>query len=105
MSMDGRYAGNAGAIAGDVHGWTVCLQCRSNCRRCPWMDGMPAMQEQLRAMCRDARHACNAGALQAMSMDGRYVCNAGAIAGDVHGWTLFVGHHFLVAGHRILVVG
>ena len=24
MSMDGRYAGNAGAISGDVHGWTVC---------------------------------------------------------------------------------
>jgi len=33
MSMDGRYAGNAGAIAGE----------------CPWMDGMPAMQEQLPA--------------------------------------------------------
>ena len=32
-----------------VHGWTVCRQCRSNCRRCPWMDGMPAMQEQLPA--------------------------------------------------------
>jgi len=75
MSMDGRYAGlsrpsmasealgllpvgNAGAIAGDVHGWTVCRplsaihglrgtraparrQCRSNCRRWPRMSGMP----------------------------------------------------------------
>src|SRR4029079_11369272 len=72
MSRDGRYACNAGASAGDVQGWTVCLQCRSNCRRCPGMDGMPAMQEQL----------------QAMSRDGRYACNAGAIAGDVQGWTV-----------------
>src|SRR4029079_11733666 len=43
MSMDGRYAENAGAIFDDVHGWTVCRKRRSNFRRCPWMDGMPAL--------------------------------------------------------------
>ncbi len=52
------------------HGWPVCRQCRSNCRRWPGMTGMPAMQEQLPAMARD----------------GRYAGNTGAIAGDGHGW-------------------
>jgi hypothetical protein len=48
MAMDGRYACNAGAIAGDGHGWHAPpspqpspasgrgRQCRSNCRRWPW---------------------------------------------------------------------
>jgi len=35
MSMDGRYAGNAGAISGDIHGRTVRRKCRSNFRH-PW---------------------------------------------------------------------
>jgi len=51
MAMDGRYASNAGAIAGVWpwmagmpamqeqllvygHGWPVCQQCRSSCWRC-----------------------------------------------------------------------
>jgi hypothetical protein len=67
MARDGRYAGNAGAIAGDgqeshgihamrihsLNGRHVCLQRRSSCRRWPGMAGMPAMQEQLPAMALD----------------------------------------------------
>ncbi len=50
IAMDGMYAGNAGAIAGDGHG--------SYGTHVPygyieWMAGMPAMQEQLPAMARN----------------------------------------------------
>jgi len=46
MSTDGRYAGNAGAVSGYVHGWTVCRKRRSSFRLCPRMDGMQETQEQ-----------------------------------------------------------
>src|SRR5216110_2810954 len=63
MAMDGRYAGNAGAISGYGHGWPVCRKCRSNFRRWPWMAGMPEMQEQFPAMAMEGRYAKNAGAI------------------------------------------
>jgi len=65
MAMDGLYAGNAGAVVGDGHGWPVCRQRRSSCRWWPWMACMPATQEQL----------------SVMAMDGLYTGNAGAVAG------------------------
>ena len=49
MAMDGLYAGNAGAVVGDGHGWPVCRQRRSSCRRWPWMACMPATQDRLQA--------------------------------------------------------
>ena len=66
-AMDGRYAGNAGAIAGDGHGTHG-----THAMRIPSMDG---------------RYAGNAGATAGDAMDGRYACNAGAIAGDDHAWS------------------
>ena len=49
MAMDGRYAGNAGAISGDAHGWTVCRKCRSNFRRWPWVAGNHPARVNIRA--------------------------------------------------------
>ena len=67
IAMDGMYAGNAGAIAGDGQG---SYGAHVPYGYIEWMAGMPAMQEQL----------------PAMAMDGMYAGNAGAIAGDGHGW-------------------
>jgi hypothetical protein len=57
MAMDGRYAGNAGAISGNGHGWPVCRKCRSNFWQWPWIAGMPETQEQLPAMAMAGRYA------------------------------------------------
>jgi len=45
MAMDGRYAGNAGAISGDSHGWPVCRKMQEQFSAMQWMAGMPEMQE------------------------------------------------------------
>jgi hypothetical protein len=50
MARDGRYAGNAGAIAGDGHGSHGIHAMRIHSEG---MAGMPAMQEQLPAMAMD----------------------------------------------------
>jgi hypothetical protein len=61
MAMNGRYAGNAGAISGK---W-------------PWMAGMPEMQEQFPAnghgwlVCRKRRSN-----IRQMAADGRYAENS-----------------------------
>ena len=41
MAMDGLYADNAGAVVGDGHGWPVCRQRRSSCRRVMSCDSLP----------------------------------------------------------------
>jgi hypothetical protein len=60
MTMDGRYAGNAGAISGDD----------------PWMVGMPETQKQFPAMTMDGRYAGNAGAISGIAPASRIArCN------------------------------
>ena len=82
-AMDGRYAGNAGAIAGDGHGTHG-----THAMRIPSMDGRYAGNAgAIAGDAMDGRYADNAGAVVGDAMDGRYACNAGAIAGDDHAWS------------------
>jgi len=48
MSMDGRYAGNAGAISGDVHGGRYAGKCRSNFPASPWIPSALEVPEHFR---------------------------------------------------------
>ena len=90
-AMDGRYAGNAGAIAGDGHGTHG-----THAMRIPSMDGRYAGNagaiagdghgthgtHAMRIPSMDGRYAGNAGAIAGDAMDGRYADNAGAVVGD-----------------------